>query len=978
MSQVIIANKKQTAIFVYEEEAFSGVNKIADWVRRDICLVTDKEVGKIEAVNGSWKEEEWTDAAKGSDEREASAVIFGTVGKSPILNKMEQSGKLDLSKIAGKREVYQFSVMEEPIDGIKKALVIAGSDKRGTIYGLLHISELLGVSPFVDWSDVKPPKQEEVSFDESVNMVSKEPSVKYRGFFINDEWPAFGTFCEKHFGGMNAQMYEMIFLLMLRLKGNYLWPAMWATCFAVEGPGLASADLADEYGIVMGLSHHEPCLRHGEEYSKLRGKDSPYGDAWNFRKNREGITRFWRDGLKRNGHLENVITLGMRGERDSAIMGKEATLGDNIDLLRDVITTQNTLIREEVNENIEDVPRMLALYKEVEPFFYGDDTFEGLMGDPCLSDVILLLCDDNHGYLRSRPDQKMLEHNGGYGLYYHFDYHGEPVSYEWVNSSYLPQVWEQLTEAYETGIRDLWIVNVGDLAFQEFPLSYFMEMAYDYDAWGIRAVNQTGKYTKEWVEKQFAADFSKEQKEKLCQVLHRFTRLNHNRRPEHMNETIYHPVHDKEAERIHEEALELIAMVEELEQCCKVNRDAFQQLVAYQVKASMNYICMCLYRGWNHLAAAKGLVIANDFADKIQKCMEIDEKLRDDFHQLNGSKWDGLASASHIGFCNWNDEEAKNPIIETVLPIRKSRLVVGTCENDKTTCGEEWTRKRLYVNALLNPLADKAEIYVGLCCDHAVEFSVSCEDERIQLSASQGRLCPETSLQKIEILLQRDKLGVCGEEPRENPVVEVRYANACAQIEILMPDAKLIENVRKTAGENVFIETDGVVCMHASHCVECMNQTGEYFETLEEIGKTTSGVKLYTEKEKLDSENPSWLAYDFYVLQEGTYELVIETQPASARKYCGNISVGYSINDEAMQSLVMLPEGYEPGVSSSWEEGVLDHVRRVNVQVHCNSGKNRIRYYALSEENVVERILLIRTDKKLASSYLGPMESIQS
>jgi hypothetical protein len=182
-------------------------------------------------------------------------------------------------------------------------------------------------------------------------------------------------------------MYENVFELLLRMKGNYLWPAMWSSSFACDGPGLASAELADEYGVVIGLSHHEPCLRHGEEYSRLRGPQSIYGDAWDFRTNREGITRFWRDGLKRNGHLENVITVGMRGERDSKLLGENSTLADNIELLRSVFETQNTLIREEVDPNLDNVPRMFALYKEVEPYFYGDGETKGLMGSDELDGV---------------------------------------------------------------------------------------------------------------------------------------------------------------------------------------------------------------------------------------------------------------------------------------------------------------------------------------------------------------------------------------------------------------------------------------------------------------------------------------------------------------------------------------------------------------------------------------------------------------
>ena len=376
--------------FVFEKECLSGIIKIADKVADDICLVFGKRPECLETSDGA------------DPDFAGIKVVFGIAGHSPMIGALESAQKIDLSAIRGKREVYGFFAPKED------CIVIAGSDKRGTIYGLFRLSELFGVSPFVNWSGLLPQKRDCVLLNEEVFTVSKEPSVEYRGFFINDEWPAFGTWCNKHFGGFTCEMYEGVFELLLRLKGNYLWPAMWTSSFAEDGPGLKSAELADELGVVMGLSHHEPCLRHGEEYSHVRGKDSIYGDAWNFRSNEEGITLFWRDGLRRNGHLENVITVGMRGERDSKILGKEASLEDNINLLRDVLKTQEKLIREEVNEDLSKVPRMLALYKEVEAYYYGDKDTAGLIeGCPELEDVILLLCEDNHGYLRSLPDEKM-------------------------------------------------------------------------------------------------------------------------------------------------------------------------------------------------------------------------------------------------------------------------------------------------------------------------------------------------------------------------------------------------------------------------------------------------------------------------------------------------------------------------------------------------------------------------------------------
>lgn len=260
MTQIII---DKNIVFYGEKDEWKGAHIAADSVRRDMRYIFGEKPQRLEALDPSTE----------------TAVIYGTIGKSRWINELEKQGALNLEKVRGKWEVYQFQIVKNVFPQVENAIVIVGSDKRGTIYGLYHLSELLGVSPLIQWNHVWPAKRDTIVLDESANVTTKEPSVRYRGFFINDEWPAFGTWAEKHFGGINAKCYAQIFELLLRLKGNYLWPAMWASNFSLDGPGLASAQLADDMGVVMGTSHHEPCMRAGAEYGMMRGKDSPYGDA---------------------------------------------------------------------------------------------------------------------------------------------------------------------------------------------------------------------------------------------------------------------------------------------------------------------------------------------------------------------------------------------------------------------------------------------------------------------------------------------------------------------------------------------------------------------------------------------------------------------------------------------------------------------------------------------------------------------------
>lgn len=273
--------------------------------------------------------------------------------------------------------------------------------------------------------------------------------------------------------------------------------------FPLDGPGSANEELADMYGVVMGYSHHEPCLRASEEWDKVRGEGTRYGNEWNFYTNEEGLTNYWEDSLKRSGKYENIITIGMRGERDSSMLGDDATVEENVNLLKDIIKKQRALIKKHVNEDVTKVPQMLALYKEVEAYFYGDEKIAGLKDWEELDDVICMLCEDNFGHMRTLPTEAIRGHKGGFGMYYHFDYHGSPISYEWVDSTPLSKTWEQMCMAYEYGIRDLWIVNVGDLKLHEVPLTYFMALAYDYEKWGAGNPASYREYTEKLMKSLF-------------------------------------------------------------------------------------------------------------------------------------------------------------------------------------------------------------------------------------------------------------------------------------------------------------------------------------------------------------------------------------------------------------------------------------------------------------------------------------------
>ena len=590
---------------------YKGLKHVAKILAGDILTVTGKEPEIVEQIQN------------------VPQIVAATKGTSDILAKWEEEKKIDLSVLEGKREVFMVQLIEE--DGAEK-LVIVGTETIATLYGLYYISENIGVSPWVYWADVVPAPKKEIVFDKSICTVSKEPSVRYRGFFMNDEWPSLGNFVMHTFGDFNEFFYEKVFDLLLRLKGNYFWPAMWSASLPLDGSEdpLAILKLGTELGITIGQSHHEPLTRASEEWDKVKTdmNNIGYGKDWNYYTNKEGLYRYWEDGMKRDKDFKHMITIGMRGERDTMMLGENSTIQENVELLREIITDQNKIIKETGCENM---PKMLALYKEVEGFYYGGNGVKGLRSWDGLDDTILLLSDDNFGNVRTLPTKDLKDRKPGWGLYYHFDYHGSPISYEWVNSTPLPKVWEQVTMAYEYGIRDLWIVNVGDIRPDELPLSYFMALAYDFESMGTGHANETDLFLASWVEQQFGAHIKDEEtKKEIADVLREYTRIHGMRRPEAMNPKVYHRSHFNETKRMIERCTKLMQQTENLQiKIPEASKDAFYGLVYYPAVAGMNLQLMSLYAALANWYAEYELSVANTYDALVKEEIERDLKLTD-------------------------------------------------------------------------------------------------------------------------------------------------------------------------------------------------------------------------------------------------------------------------------------------------------------------------------------------------------------
>ncbi|MCM1119126.1 MAG: glycosyl hydrolase 115 family protein [bacterium] len=955
--------ENQAVPLLVETGAFEGVKRIAVTVAGDI--------GKVTGVKPQVMPEVRPQAGQ------TRAILCATLGHSFLAQALEQAGLLELSLVRGKREVYCIKKLAgeqlrqiEALSGLEELLVICGSDKRGTIYGMFALSEYIGVSPLCMWGDAEPMQRPEVELGDDIQTISREPSVRYRGFFINDEWPCFGNWSFDHFGGINAKVYEQVFELLLRLKGNYLWPAMWSSSFPIDGPGGANEELADIYGVVMGYSHHEPCLRASEEWDKVRGPETEYGNEWNFYTNEQGLLRYWEDALKRSGKYENLITIGMRGERDSSMLGDQATVEENVNLLKDIIRKQKALIREHVHR--EEAPMLLALYKEVEAYFYGDDQVKGLKDWDELDDVICMLCEDNFGHMRTLPTPEVRNRKGGWGMYYHFDYHGGPISYEWVDSTPMAKTWEQMCMAYEYGIRDVWIVNVGDLKFHEVPLSYFLALAYDYDKWGYDNKDSYREYTRLWARKNFP-QASEELREQIGHVLTEYIDINALRRPEALNERIYHPCHYREADRMLERAEELERLSSQvMERLCDREKDAYYSMVHFSALASMNLLKMHLYAGKNIHYARQGRPIANLYGDRAKECEDRDIELARQMAAFKDGKWKGMELAQHIGFTKWNEDGYRYPLIAQVRPVHRPRMSVSRAEQEqigvKNYCAPQVIRVPDFRYAGAEPVQIEIANDGGGSFDYRirVEQPVTGLPAWLQLSSMEGT-CQE--LERVTLSCDESQL------PQEAETVRLLVDDGDAVVAVeVTGQRQSIEGLP----QGTYLERQGVIVMDAAGYVEKRDTQKGAYQVIPGYGKYGSGVKVFpstavfTENE----ERPS-LTWQFQIPEAGEYQVDLLVAPTNSVVSRQGVYVSVRNNCVEPCRAEIIPPDFRAGENGDprWTQGVLDQIRVCTVRLPFEAGLQQLTVEALEAGVVLEQIRIHKA--QIQPSYLGPQVSVR-
>lgn len=624
-------------------------------------------------------------------------VIIGVLGASPAIDALVRDGKLDADGLAGEWEGFRQVVVDKPAPGIPRALVIVGSDRRGAVYGTYDLSERIGVSPWVWWADVPVTRRAELYL--MAGARADRPQVRYRGFFINDEEPAFGGWARASFGGINADLYGHVFELLLRLKGNYLWPAMWAPkAFNDDDP--RNMALADEMGVVMGTSHHEPMTRAQHEWHRNKDKGVT-GGRWDYTANADNLRAFWRGGIERmmskggGGSYESLITVGMRGDGDEPMAEETATR-----LLETIVADQRRIIADVTGKPPEQTPQVWALYKEVQ------DYYDHGMRVP--DDVTLLFADDNWGQIRRLPvaGRDPVDRAGGYGVYYHFDYVGGPRNYKWLNTNQIAKVWQQMDLAYQSGARNIWIVNVGDIKPMEYPLDFFLDMA-----WNPAAMTRDAlaAWPAQWAAQTFGADVAQD----IAEIVETYGTYASRRKPELIDQDSFPlgegmgPVLDGGPfGQMVEEWRVLVARVNQIKARLRPDQqDAYFQLVEHPVLALSNLYEIYYAAAWNKRLMSRNDPRADYFANVVEHTFKRDADLTAQYHAINGGKWNGMMNQIHMSYVTW-----QTPTKQSMPSI--SRVSADT-PPDRLAAQIKFTHERKTDHALITRSASRFDKAVG-------------------------------------------------------------------------------------------------------------------------------------------------------------------------------------------------------------------------------------------------------------------------
>jgi hypothetical protein len=911
-----LSESGKTAPLCVSSQDYPGVIRVLEHLQTDIGHVTNTSpVLSIDTIPAA-----------------GEVVLVGTLGKSPLIDKLVRDKKLEVADIIGSWDTFLIQVIENPLPKVDRALIITGSNKRGTIYGMYDLSEKIGVSPWYWWADVPIKKKTNIYILPGRHTIG-EPAVKYRGIFINDEAPALSGWAYEKFGGFNAKFYEKVFELILRMKGNFLWPAMWGRAFYVDDP--YNPKLADEYGVVVSTSHHEPMMRAHAEWAQFGS------GPWNYEKNEETLKEFWREGIKRMDDYESIVTIGMRGDGDEP-MSEEA----NIALLQRIVKDQREILSEVTGKDITDIPQVWALYKEVQEYYDK--------GIRVHDDVTLLLCDDNWGNIRKLPKLTENPRPGGYGIYYHYDYVGGPRNYKWLNTNQISRIWEQMHLAYRYGANQIWVVNVGDIKPMEFPIQFFLDYAWNPEEWPAERLPE---YTRLWAEQQFGEKYSKD----IADILTKYTRYNSRRKPELLSPDIYSLVNYREAETIVNDYKKLAEKAQLVHDTLPVEyQDAFYQLALHPVMACANLNDLYVTVGKNRLYAKQGRTLTNSLADKARELFNKDAGITNYYNNiLANGKWNHIMDQTHIGYTYWQQPE-KNamPEVKTIkIPVAAEMRVA--IEGSVNWWPEDSSEAILPEFDPYNHQSHYLEIFnYG---QTPFEYSIQAGEPWIKINnngkiETEERLWISVDWDKAPAGKQRVPITITGPDNRR-VVVQAPIHNPSST---------------KRDLEQCFIEANGYISVEAEHYTRAMNTHPITWQQIPDLGRTLSAMSPFpvTASTQSPGGDSPRLEYQIYLFSEGEVKVKAYLSPTLNFHNNQGLRYGISFDNEPVKIINM----HANKTFQDWEESVRNNITiEVSSHVLTEAGKHVLKFWVV-DTGVVLQKLVVETGQ-VKPSYLGPPES---
>ncbi|KAF3931755.1 hypothetical protein ABW19_dt0210577 [Dactylella cylindrospora] len=941
---------EQDAILVLDGRDWPGVIRAG----KDLA----KDFGRVTGTDLEYKIQNTT---KGLPKTQF-AIIAGTIGKSAFIDGLIAKGDIDVSQINGTWEAYTTTLLLRPATapGIHRALIIAGSDKRGTIYGLYDLSEQIGVSPWYDWADVPPVKHDNI-YALDVVRVQASPAVKYRGLFLNDEQPALTGWVNANFPrgeygpGFNKDFHARVFELLLRLRANYFWPTTWNSMFAVDDP--LNQYTADYYGIVMGASHTEPMASSTKEWNTLGN------GTWDFSVNEDNIVNFWYKTIRRAKPWENLITMAMRGNGDTALENE-----NHIALLERVIATQRQILDDIFDTPVDKIPQMWCLYKEVQG--YPEQGLE------VPEDITFLWADDNWGNVRRLPLPNELDREGGAGVYYHFDYVGDPRDYKWIDTVSLAQTYQQMKLSYDRGADRIWIVNVGDLKGLETPIDFWFAMAYNVTS--VTSIGVTG-YLEQFAAKTFGTQYAKE----IAALLDKFAFLTARRKFELLEPAIYSVISYREADKVLAEWKELSEKADALyEKIPTEYKPAFFQLVSHKAKAG--YIVHDIYINIarNQRYAAQRRNSANYLTSYVKKRFQDDFNLQKEWDQLLDGKWRHFMDQTHFGYNYWQQPMRNTINGLSFVQFPQNSLagalgVAGEGSNGSIPGDDNNNSGSFNNNTIILPVLDPYNsvgsrwIEIFNKGNEPFDFTVKPHNSWVKVSQTTGTVAStEDSNTDVRIEISVDWANA----PAGYNIAFIDISSSAPYGDFGMPSIRL--PVNKTSAPSDFkgyVESGGYISIEAEHA----SRKDSAYEVIPNFGRTKSGVQLKDSTADTQSA-PSGPALEF--------DIYTFSSPARGTNITAYLGTGLStypgrplryaiaVDNETPKVVKYIPDEPTPGnLPPEWYIAVANTIWTWKTTHSVGPGKHTIKFWALEPGVVLEKIVV--DQGTVVPSYLGPPES---